>query len=312
MIRAKRGPICRPATASATRRPSARRPILEDPALGRYYNRTYTLTAFGAGRQNPDQRSTPIHVQLPTISSFTVSPAAIGKVTDTVTVSWSLSGVDPEQGKITLTLAPTDGTGPYTIDIPSSPSSGSGKVTPTPLTATTYSLGVVGGDGSTAPPKSLAVTSSLAPGFVPVGGLGTLPLVQYKMSLAAFSGRLWCALPGPLSALFVSTDGSSWSAVTPDAGPAYPGLPYVDGFVVTVAGSVETLWAFGWDDQGISYVLRSADGIHWAMQPTPPYPTRLGAGYAAHAGRLYVAGGGAGGPDHFKDIWSSPDGRAWK
>jgi hypothetical protein len=111
--------------------------IKYDQTLGRYYERAYTLTAFAAGADGVDQKSTPTIIQLPTIFSFSVSPAAIEKLGDPVTVAWSASGIDPHKGTLTLTLSPADGTGPHPVAIDPSRASGTAILTPTPSTTTT-------------------------------------------------------------------------------------------------------------------------------------------------------------------------------
>ena len=226
--------------------------IRDDPDIGRYYRRTYTLTAYAAGAQDADQKPNTAIIRLPTILSFSVAPKELKKFGDTVAVSWSVSGVAPDAGRITLSLAPTDGTGPYTVVIPPGQMSGTAIVTPTPLTATTYSLAVNGGPGGVAPalpPQS--VGSELAVGFVPMAPLPPAAVDYPPMSLAGFAGRLWCAYAAP--GLYATADGTEWIPVTPQ-----PALPQIGGLLVTRDGAVETLWAFG--TFTTPFVASSADG----------------------------------------------------
>jgi hypothetical protein len=168
--------------------------ILEDPALACYYNRTYTLSAFAADAQSPDQWSGTAIVQLPTIFSFAVSPANIDTVGQTVTVSWSVANIDPARGEITLTFTPADGTGSHTLAIPQSQTSGSGVLTPTPQTTTTYSFAVNNGYGVSASSIPAKVTSPLPMDWIEISGLETVPKPSGNpnMGLVRFKNRLWC------------------------------------------------------------------------------------------------------------------------
>jgi hypothetical protein len=270
--------------------------IQSTPKLGLYYNRTYKLYAFASGAVESDEGSNFVSVQLPTIFSFAVSPASITPG-QSVTASWSVANVDPERGTITLTLAPTDGTGTHTISIPPNQTSGSGVVTPTPQTTTAYTLTVDNGYGATFSSPQQPVTSSLQPGWQQMWGLQARE-GDDRVGLITFANRLWYWANYPLLAgatgFFSTADGTSWT---------YGWLPaHVDGVVVADLGDGEKLWAFG----KAPFVASSSDGTNWTTQPTPPYPGRSYGNYVAGDGTILVIGGAG-----LTDVWSTSDGRSW-
>ena len=264
--------------------------------FGRYYNRTYHFYAYPAGATLPADVQDSVIIQLPTIS-FTVSPGSITPK-QSVTETWSVANIDPKRGAITLTLAPTDGTGIYTIAIAPNHTSGSGVVTPTPQTTTTYTLSVDNGYGATFSSPQQPVTSSLQPGWQELHGLETLksgdPLAP--SGLVAFADQLWCWMSNP-PGLFRTVDGTGWTAVTPS-----PALPPLDGLIVADLGDGEKLWAFG----GAPFLASSSDGIHWDTMATPTYPKRTFGNYVAGDGTILVIGG-----RDMGDAWSTSDGRTW-
>lgn len=284
--------------------------IQSTPKLGLYYNRTYKLYAFAGGGAESDEGSNFVSVQLPTISSFSVTPASL-PTGQQATVTWSVANIDPSAGTITLSLAPTDGTGRYTIAIPPSQPSGSSLVTPTPQTSTTYTLAVENGYGvSAAAPPPQQVTCPLPAGWQEMNSLETLPINSGfagpgPVGLVAFANSLWCwtSSPSPL-ALYRTSDGTSWTAVTPK-----PALQPLDGLVVADLGDGEKLWAFG---GAPPFLANSSDGINWVTLPTPPYAARNLADYVADDGVIRVLGGQA--PNNqggTADVWSTRDGRTW-
>ena len=280
--------------------------IQSTPELGRYYNRTFTLTAYAAGAMDSDQRPAPTPIQLPTIVSFSVTPASL-TLGQQATATWSIVNIDPALGTITLSLTPNDGTGTYTIAIPPTQASGSGVVTPTPQTTTTYTLSVDNGYDVLAPqPAPQQVTGPLPSGWQEIHGLETLSyssgswLPNGPAGLVAFANYLWCWNSNP-PGLYRSSDGTSWTAVTPT-----PSLPPLDGLVVADLGDGKKLWAFG----GAPFLASSGDGINWAILPTPAYPGRSFGNYVAGNGTILVLGGG-GGPNVLADVWSTSDGRTW-
>jgi hypothetical protein len=287
--------------------------------LGRYYNRTYHFYAFSAGATQSDDRQDSVIIQLPTIS-FTVSPGSITPG-QSVTATWSVANVDPERGTITLTLDPADGTGTYAIAIPPTQPSGSGVVTPTPQSTTTYTLAVDDGYGATFS-STQQVTSSLQPGWQEMHGLETftytdplLTTIPFPFGLVAFANRLWFWTSGlsiQPAGLWSTVDGTIWTAAT------LPGN--LDGLIVADLGDGEKLWAFG----NAPFVASSSDGINWVTSPTPPYPARFFGNYVAGDGTILVLGGLDSyytSPQSFDDdppdltaladVWSTSDGRAW-
>jgi hypothetical protein len=281
-------------------------PVQSTPKLGLYYTRTYTLYAESGGAVQPDEQPNPAIIQLPTVSSFAVSPASI-TLGQQVTVSWSVANIDPNLGTITLTLAPTDGSGPYTISIPASQTSGSGVVTPTPLATTTCTLTIANGHGATVSSAPQTVTSPLQPGWQEMNGLNLELKPSQGQSLAgfvAFGGRLWCCSTGPAEpGLSWTVDGTSWTAVTPQ-----PSLPQLDGLIAADLGDGDKLWAFGFGSE--PWVASSSDGITWDKKPTPPYRKRSSASYLAHDRAILVLGGQENGVP-FTDVWSTKDGSTW-
>ena len=287
--------------------------------LGRYYNRTYTFHAFAAGATHPADESDPVPIQLPTIS-FTVSPGSITPK-QSVTATWSVANVDPKRGTITLTLDPADGTGTYAIGIPPTEPSGSGVVTPTPQSTTTYTLAVDNGYGATFS-STQQLTSSLQPGWQEMHGLETftytdpqLAILPFPFGLVAFANRLWFWTSGftiQPAGLWSTVDGTIWTAAT------LPGN--LDGLIVADLGDGEKLWAFG----NAPFVASSSDGINWVTSPTPPYPARFFGNYVAGDGTILVLGGLDSYytssqqfgddlifPGVLTDVWSTSDGRAW-
>jgi hypothetical protein len=167
-------------------------------AVGHYYSRSYTLYAISADATQLDEKSNLTFIRLPTIVNFSVAPASLA-IGEAATVTWSVVNIDPDRCTITdpdrcaitLTLAPTDGTGPYTLSIPPNQLKGSGVVTPTPLTTTTYALQVDNGYGVTCSSSPQTVTSPLQPGWQEMGGLETLgnARIPAAFGLVAFGLR---------------------------------------------------------------------------------------------------------------------------
>lgn len=264
--------------------------------LGLYYNRTYHFYAFAAGATQSDDKLDSVIIQLPTIFSFAISPANITPG-QSVTVSWSAANIDPERGTITLTFDPADGTGTYTIAIAPDHLSGSGVVTPTPQTTTTYTLSVDNGYGATFSSLQQPVTSSLQPGWQQMWGLQKTE--GDRVGLVTFANRLGCWSTYPLvneATIFRSTaDGAGWTDSWPPE--------RVDGMVLADLGDGEKLWAFG----TAPFVASSSDGgVNWTTQPTPPYPGRRFGNYVAGDGTILVIGG-----EGLTDVWSTSDGRSW-
>lgn len=61
-----------------------------------------------------------------------------------------------------------------------------------------------------------------------------------------------------------------------------------------------------------SEVWTSSDGAHWQLvADAAPWEGRHTAGYAVHAGRMWVVGGDANQGHYQSDVWSTADGRTW-
>jgi hypothetical protein len=61
-----------------------------------------------------------------------------------------------------------------------------------------------------------------------------------------------------------------------------------------------------------SEVWSSADGLDWNLEVLQaPWEGRHTAGYAAHAGKMWVVGGDCNQGHYQPDVWSSPDGARW-
>jgi hypothetical protein len=285
-------------------------PIQSTPKLGLYYNRTYKLYAFAGGGAESDEGSNFVSVQLPTIFSFSVTPASLPTGQQS-TVTWSVANIDPSAGTITLSLTPADGTGTFTIAIPPNQPSGSSVVTPTPQTSTTYTLTVESGYGVSAPAfPPQQVTCPLPAGWQEINSLETLPINSGlagpgPMGVVAFANALWCwtSSPSP-AALYRTSDGVSWTAQTPK-----PALPPLDGMIVADLGDGEKLWAFGGNPP---FLASSSDGINWVILPAPPYAARYLANYLVDDGVIRVLGGQVpSNQANLGDVWSTSDGRSW-
>ena len=299
--------------------------IQSTPDLARYYNRTFTLTAYAAGAVESDQRTAPAAIQLPTILDFSVTPASL-TLGQQATVTWSVANIDPIHGTITLTIDPADGTGTHTVVIPPSQTSGSSVLTPTPQTTTTYTLTVDNGHGATLS-ASQQVTTSLQPGWQEMTGLETISCSAYPISpmgLFVFEDGLWCwtSSPNGLSRHVTGGTGTSWQTQPTNTGQLPPPLagggitadlgrlPPLDGMIVADLGQGERLWAFCTPP----FVANDNNngGIYWfGPKQAPAYPARSFGNYVAGDGTILVLGGSDGNNNGITDVWSTSDGLTW-
>jgi hypothetical protein len=161
--------------------------VHETDELGRYYSREYTLFAQASGSAQPDERTNSTNVRLPTVLSFTASPATAvpGQPTN---IAWSLANIDPNAGKVALTIAPGDGTAPQTIAIPPTALKWKGTVQPASLVPTAYSLALDNGYGATTSGQQ-NVGSPFPAGWNEQKGLRTLTLVPRRSDFDLLNRR---------------------------------------------------------------------------------------------------------------------------
>lgn len=283
---------------------------------GKYYIRRYLLTAHSAGRDDPDERRLYVTVGLPTIVGFTLTPQEL-KLDEHVVVSWSVANLDPKHGRITLTVAPQDGTAAQQIAIPlGSPDDnglfgGTATVTPTPLAKTHYTLTIDNGFGATAT-STKTVKSSLPAGINPMASLGPFawspPNLWSMQPLASFDDKLWCA--GDV--VYWTRDGTEWTPASQS-----PKMDCISALLVADLGhGGEVLCAFGFhvfpDNDSWSYAPLAAwtrDGAAWHAMAPPPLPM-MGA-LAAAPGILLFGGYVGFGFDPQPGVFSSQSGSAW-
>jgi hypothetical protein len=141
----------------------------------------------------------------------------------------------------------------------------------------------------------------------------------------AFQDKMWIMggwyngrLPGHSASheVWSSTDGVKWEQVTANAGWSpriAAGLVEFKGRMWMLGGTEN--YYFG-DDQSLKNdVWSSADGKTWKLETAAaPWSPRAYHGAVAHAGRLWVFGGGNYVPKYhaMNDVWSSSDGVTWE
>jgi hypothetical protein len=117
------------------------------------------------------------------------------------------------------------------------------------------------------------------------------------------------------NAVWSSTDGANWTQETAAAGwsPRMAGGAVVFHDRIWILGGTQKYY-FGDDSDLKNDVWSSADGVHWELATEHgPWSTRAYLGAVAHAGKLWVMGGGNYLPNYQvkNDVWSSTDGVHW-
>lgn len=141
----------------------------------------------------------------------------------------------------------------------------------------------------------------------------------------AFQDKMWIMggwyngrLPGHSASneVWSSTDGSKWEQVTANAGWSpriAAGLVEFKGRMWMIGGTEN--YYFGDDLSLKNDVWSSADGKTWRLETaSAPWSPRAYHGAVAHAGKLWVFGGGNYVPKYHavNDVWSSSDGVTWE
>lgn len=278
-------------------------PTRTDTAGGKYYTRGYTLIANTAGSGDPTEWSLSVEVDLPTILHYAVKPQTFA-LGDQAVVSWKVANLHPVRGRITLTVAPQDGTAAQQIAIPlvtvGSPGDrvfgGAAAVTPTPLATTHYTLTIDNGYGATVT-QTQAVNSPVAAGYVLISNL-VMPDAYLVQPLAAFDGKLWWVAP----VLSWSRDGVEWTQVSQP-----PGMSQIWSLLTADLGQGEVLCAFGFDAGNGYLAAWTPDGTAWHAMASPPI---LGVAVATAAGIL-LCGGYDANDDPLQQVWSSDNGADW-